>query len=140
MAQTFAAQVDAWVLKSKRRTDAVVKESTQRVMLEANSGVPIDTGFAQASFTATLNQPAAQVTFRPPQPASYQFDASAVALVIAGMDVGSDVVYGVWTANYVIYLEYGSQGRAGVGFVRRAAQRWQTIVSEVTREAKARVR
>jgi hypothetical protein len=139
VAQTFQAQIDAWVAKSQRRIEAVTKESAQRVMLEANHGVPIDTGFAQASFMATLNAPTAQVTFRPSGGGSFQRDDGAVALVIAGMDVGSDVIFGTWTASYVRYLEYGARGRPPIGFLRKAAQRWPAIVAEVTREAKARV-
>lgn len=148
MAKTFSATVDEWVRMSQRRIDYVVKESAQRVMLEANRGVPIDTGFAQASFRATLNMPAEGVTFKPAGTApgknqggsqSFYAQEQAVALVINGMNVGSDVAYGTWTASYVRFLEYGAQGRPALGFVRRAAQNWQLTVDQVTREARDRI-
>lgn len=148
MAKTFSATVSDWVLKSQRRIEYVVKESAQRVMLEANRGVPIDTGFAQASFRATLNTPAEGVTFKPTGAApgknqggsqSYYAQENAVALVINGMNVGSDVVYGTWTASYVSFLEFGAQGRPAIGFLRRAAQNWQVIVDQVTKEARDRI-
>lgn len=146
--KTFSATVSDWVAKSQRRVEYVVKESAQRVMLEANRGVPIDTGFAQASFLATLNVPVEEVTDKPPgtgpgknQGGSQSFYAqeNAVALVINDMNVWTDVAYGTWSASYVRYLEYGSQGRPALGFLRRAAQNWQVIVDQVSREAQSRV-
>ncbi|WP_414461820.1 HK97 gp10 family phage protein [Hyphomicrobium sp. DY-1] len=148
MAQTFSASVGAWAAKSRRRIDYIVKASTQRVFMQANHGVPVDTGFAQASFRATLNSPDVSVTFRPMntpagqnQGGSQSFfpDDNAVALVIAGATIGKDVIYGTWVANYVSYLEYGTQGRPALGFVRKAAQDWQMIVDQVTLEAQTRI-
>lgn len=139
--QSFAAQVDAWVAKTKERTEAVFKESAQRVLAEAQKPVgaggnmPVDTGFLRASLQATINAPVAAVTFRTE---GQQYDAASVALVIAGAQLG-DTIYGVYTANYARYVEYGSRGRAGRGFVRLAAQQWPQIVSQVVAEAKSRV-
>jgi len=69
VAQTsFSAAIEAWALKSQRRLEYVVKESAQRVMQQANEGMPVDTGFAQASFRATLN---GYSTFTPAIPVAY---------------------------------------------------------------------
>lgn len=147
-AQTFSASVGAWAAKSQRRIEYVAKEATQRVFMQANHGVPVDTGFAQASFRATLNSPDVSVIFRPlDAPAgqnqggaqSFFPDDNAVALVIAGATIGQDVIYGTWVAQYISYLEYGAQGRPAIGFCRRAAQNWQVIVDQVVTEAKNRI-
>lgn len=149
MAQkTFSAAIDAWALKSRRRLEYIVKESAQRVMQQANEGVPVDTGFAQASFRATLNGYSMELRSIPHgtpkgknQGGSQSFfpDQDAVALVINGMKVGQDVLYGVWSANYVIHLEYGANGRSGVRFLGKAVQNWQNIVSTVVAEAKSKI-
>lgn len=148
MAQTFSASVDAWATKSARRLEFVGKEATQRVFMEANNNVPVDTGFAQASFRASLNSPDVSITFRPLNAPpgnsqggsqSYFPDANAIALVINGATIGQDVIYGTWVANYISYLEYGSQGRPAIGFVRLAVQNWQMIVDQVVAEAKTRI-
>lgn len=146
--QTFSASVGAWAAKSQRRMEYVAKESTQRVFMMANHGVPVDTGFAQASFRATLNSPDVSIVFRPMEaPAgksqgggqSFFPDDNAIALVINSATIGQDVIYGTWVANYISYLEYGSQGRPAIGFCRLAAQNWQIIVDQVVAEAKTRI-
>lgn len=144
MAQkSFSAQIDDWVRKTERRTEAVFKESAQRVFASAlvpvgaGGNMPVDTGFLRASFQATINAPVTGVKHRTggtTYPVTDQY-----ALVIAGAKVG-DVIYGTFTANYARHVEYGTRGRAGRGFVRLAAQRWPTIVNQVVAEAKARVK
>lgn len=140
-AKTFSAAIDAWALKSKRRLEYVVKESAQRVMQQANEGVPVDTGFAQASFRATLNGYSMELRGKPSgaSPGSFKFDEGSVALTINNMKVGQDVVFGVWTANYVGFLEYGSQGRPALRFLGKAVQNWQHTVNTVVAEAKAKI-
>ena len=139
---SFAAQVDAWVKKTKQRTEAVFKESAQRVISDmqtpvgAGGNMPIDTGFLRASLQTTLNAPTAKITYRQSD-APVTFDTSAPALTIAGAKLG-DTVYAVYGANYAPYVEYGTGGRAGRGFVRLAAQRWPEIVSQAATEARGR--
>lgn len=140
--KTFSATVDAWAQKSQRRMDYIAKESAQRVFMQANHNVPVDTGFAQASFRATLNSPDVSIAFRPmdappgkSQGGGQSFfpDDDAIALVINSATIGQDVIYGTWVANYITYLE------DRIGFARLAAQNWSMIVDQVVAEAKARI-
>jgi len=143
MAKDFSAQVDAWVLKSRKRMLAVFKESTQRVAHEmripvgGGGNMPVDTGFLRASLLGTINVPTAVVTYNPGTRPAPDTAVAQFALVIAQAELG-DTIYGTFTANYAMIQEYGSAGRTGRGFVRKAAQKWQMIVDEVVNEAKAR--
>lgn len=143
MTTSFAASVDAWVQATKERAEVVFKESAQRVVSEmqtpvgAGGNMPVDTGYLRASLTAsTSSMPTLREGAAPSEGQKYTYDGGQIALVIAGADLGQTVYVG-YVANYARHQEYGSNGRAGRGFVRLAAARWGQIVAEVTAEAKA---
>jgi len=145
----FSATVDGWVLKSKARMLAVFRESAQRTVSIAQTGVPhipVDTGFARASVRASLEEmPAIDPNMGRPEIAGrephsgvvYSYDDGTVVLTIANAQLGRTIFVG-WTANYVGELEKGSSKQAPSGFVRLAAMQWQHTVSEVVAEAKVR--
>jgi len=119
---TFSAQVDEYVTKYKERLEAVVKQSAQEVIEEAQrpedegGNLPVDTGFLRNSLVSGLN-------------GSTSFTgANSYALAIAGANLG-DTIQAGWTANYARHQEYGSNGRQGRFFMRSAAQNWQAIVA-----------
>lgn len=138
----FTAQISAWVAQTKARGDAVLRESAQRVIevmqtpVAGGGNMPVDTGFLRASLQATLGEPAASVTFNPGN-AKVSYDDGAVNLVIAGAHLG-DKISAVYSANYAVYVEYGSKGGSGRRFVGLAAQNWPAIVSQVSSEAQSR--
>lgn len=132
MARNFKAEVEAWARKSEARLNAVFRESSQRLIAEAQTvrgeggKLPLDTGFLRASGQASL-------TGWPSGPSNQDdglgtFDYAAT---IAGARVGQTVYFG-WTAEYARNMEQQ------FGFMRSAAQNWQGIVSGVVREAMAR--
>jgi hypothetical protein len=143
MASSFSATVDAWVAETEERLIAVFREAAQRVIekmqvpVGAGGNMPVDTGFLRASLLATLNSPAEAIRFKPENVEAFAYADQQVALVIAAARIG-DTIYAVYTANYARFQEYGTEGRAGRGFVRLAAQQWQQVVSEVAAEAQAR--
>jgi len=135
----FGAQLDAWVRKSEARMLAVFRESTQRVVSQAQSRIPIDTGFARASILASTSEmPPINKTKHGTKGASYGYDSGAVATTIAQAQIGEAIFIG-WTAAYVGALENGHSKQAPSGFVAISALEWPRIVSEVTAEAKSRV-
>lgn len=121
MAQSFEAQVSAWVAKSQRRIEAVFKQSAQEVFSTAQKPVaqggnmPVDTGFLRNSLISGLNGSTSLTG-----PDSY-------TLAIAQAKLG-DSVFGGWTANYARPVEYGARGRQGRRFAGQAAAQWQAIV------------
>lgn len=140
----FAAQVEAWVRKAERRTEYVIKESAQRLFViaqtpgpsvanpDASKGglLPVDTGFHRSSFSARIGQmPSGPSRPEDGQPADW---AAPVTLVIAGMRPG-DVLFAGWSSAYARKLE------EEYGFMKTAASKWQSIVDEVSREARERV-
>ncbi|WP_290497628.1 hypothetical protein [Hyphomonas sp. UBA4494] len=141
--QNFSATVDQWVRETKERMEAVFKESAQRVISDmqepvgAGGNMPVDTGFLRASLRASVNEPSMSFTFRPDEGGAYRYEATQVALTIAGADLG-DTIYAVYSANYAHHVEYGAQGRAPRAFVRLAAQKWPQIVNQVALEARSR--
>lgn len=158
---SFAAQVDEWCQATEARMLAVFRESAQRVIAEmqkvgpsvrnpgggAGGNMPVDTGFLRASLMTTLNNPSTEVKFKDSAVGVQVWDEGAVQLVILSAKIG-DSVYAVYSAAYARRMEYGFSGtdslgrtynQSGYGFVRLAAQKWQTIVQEVVRDAKSRV-
>lgn len=141
---TFFAQVDAWTKKSAKRMTAVLRESAQRVIDQAQtvgpsvasptggSGgrMPVDTGFLRASMAVSF-------TGMPTGPSrneggtSVTYDGHDVTLVLARATPGQ-TIYAGWTAEYAPMME------ERYGFMRGAAQNWQPIVRQVVNEAKAR--
>jgi hypothetical protein len=132
MAQSFEAQVTAFVAKTKQRVEAVFKASAQEVFSIAQTPVaqggamPVDTGFLRNSLVAGLNGSTAMSG-----PDSY-------VVAIAGATLG-DTIEGGWTASYARYVEYGTRGRAGRRFAGQAAAQWQQIVAAQSRALQERI-
>lgn len=143
MALSFASQVDAWTKKSKRRMTAVLHRSAEMIAEEVVERTPVDTGFLRHSFQASGEMmPMLRAGNRPPDsagPGSYSFDAGPINLVVQGVPLGKPIYLG-FTADYAAFVEYGANGRSGVGMVRLTAQRWPQIVSAAVAEAKAAVK
>ena len=144
MAQgSFAAEVSDWVRQTKARTDAVYRESAQRVV-EAmqvpramGGNMRVDTGFLRASLVATTTGILPPLQDKPDGVPAFSYDAGQINLVINGADI-TDTITVAYTANYARPREYGSRGQPGDRFVALAAQQWRRIVSEVATEAQAR--
>lgn len=145
MAGSFEAQISAWVAETQARTEAVFKESAQRVIEEmqrpgpsvANPGggqggaLPIASGFLRHSLAVTVGSPSSAMRDPPDGEARYQYDGAGTTLAIAGADIG-DTIFAVYTARYAQVVNYRYQ------FVGFAADQWQRIVNEVCVEAQTR--
>lgn len=134
----FAAVVDDWAKESADRLERIWKASTQELGSIANNGVPVDTGFARASFRASTEAMPAidkNATNKSGAPVS---GVGEIAAVIASATLGGTIYMG-WVAAYIEYLEFGHSQQAPQGFARLAAAQWPTIVSGVVAEAKSRV-
>jgi hypothetical protein len=62
---------------------------------------------------------------------SFAYNDAETTLTIAGAQLGRPI-WGGWTAEYAPFME------ERYGFLRSAAQNWQSIVRAVTQEAKGR--
>lgn len=147
--QSFDASVSAWVKQSERRMETVFKESAQDVISEMNEvgpskanpnsfgtgNMPVDTGYLRASLQSGLNAPPNEMVFRPPpedEKKRTDYDPEAVALTINGAKV-TDRIFATYGAVYARRME------AMYGFVRLAAQNWQSIVNKRAAIVKTRV-
>jgi len=139
----FAADVSAWVKKTKERQTAVYRESAQRVVevmqtpRAAGGNMRIDTGFLRASLVAVTGDKLPIKTEKPEGITSFAYNAGPINLVINGAEITEPITV-AYTANYARPREYGARGQAPDRFVELAAQQWQRIVAEVAREAQAR--
>jgi hypothetical protein len=101
----------------------------------AGGNMRVDTGFLRASIRVSLSEmPQIDPGSKPPAdagPGSIPYDENVAVLVIAQAQVGQ-TIYAGYTASYAPYVENR------FGFVRLAAMEWQSIVRDVTQEAKAR--
>jgi uncharacterized protein YbbC (DUF1343 family) len=112
MAQSFQAQVDAWVQATEARMLAVFRTAAQYVSLDGPLPMRGKAGDG--------------------------YVAPEMTAVIAGADLG-DTIYGSFVAEYAGFQEYGANGRPGAGMVRLSVQNWQAHVDRATAEAKASV-
>lgn len=137
MAGSFTASVDQWVRQTEARMLAVFRTAAELVIDDVISRTPVDTGFLRASLTVTLDGP---LPIRPNATGggSFAYQTPAYSLAIAGADLG-DTIYASFVAAYAAHVELGTNGRAGVGMVRLAAQNWPQHVSQAVAAAKARV-
>lgn len=125
---TFSAQVSQWVQETEERLNAVRRLAIQKTFNQILTPWPVDTGFSKNSFTTSLTgfAPLVEASGAVASPPDYN-------LVIAGSEIG-DTIYANFTANYAVYIEYGSNGRQGKALVRMAAQNWQKNVTQAVRE------
>lgn len=135
MAKTFSGQVDAWVRKSRGRSEAVLKTAVQKTIEQAQTPkgeggrLPVDTGFLRSSLVGSLDG----MPSGPSTPADAPGSPEDVDLVIAGAELG-DVIFIGWSARYARVQE------AQNGFAEAAAQSWPKHVREAAREAKRRLK
>lgn len=139
MAKNFQAQVAAFVLKSDARLTAVVRESTKRLVDEAQTPVGkggkmrVDTGFLRASGQMSLTGlPTGPVRGENKAPNSYTTSDATIITSLAGFKLGNSIYFG-WTANYAKYRE------AYDGFLSSAVANWQQIVDRVCADLKSRI-
>lgn len=147
MAQSFDGAIDAWVLQTKQRVEAVVKNAGEFVVEDVIERTPVDTGFLRATLIASLDGPQpldkAIPDGTPPGLSkkggkrSFE-DPTQYDLVINAAELGQ-TIYVSFTANYAAHVEYGANGRAGMGMVRLAVQAWPQHVARAVQEAKAAV-
>lgn len=134
----FAATVDAWATESADRMERIWKASAQELGSTANNGVPIDLGFARASFRASTDaMPLIDKSATNKSGGAVSFDFGEISATIASATLGGTIFMG-WSAAYILPLEYGHSQQAPQGFARLAAAQWPSIVSGVVADAKSR--
>lgn len=135
----FAATVDDWAKETAGRMERIWKASSQELGSVANNGVPIDTGFARASFRAsTESMPTIISGSTNKTGGAVPQDFGQISGTIESATLGGTIYMG-WTASYILPLEFGHSQQAPQGFARLAAAQWPSIVSDVVAEAKSRV-
>lgn len=134
----FAAQVSDFVRQSEARMNAVVHQSTQRVIeiaqLPRDKGgrLPKVTGFLQLTGSVEINAIPTGPS-RNEGNVSGEWDIGSVTLTIANARP-SDTIYFGWTAVYARKME------ERYGFAEAAAMQWPSIVAQVARELETRIR
>jgi hypothetical protein len=145
MVQTATAQTSAFVLATVKRMRALVLQSTQDLIDQAQTPVAkdgkmrVDTGFLRASGQASLTgMPSGpglgrkRTADEPDDTPLYETQpVEAMITQISGFNLGQTIYFG-WTAKYAKYRE------AFDGFLATAVQNWQTIVSKNTAEIQRR--
>ena len=135
----FSATVDSWAKESADRMERIWKASTQELGSVANNGVPVDTGFARASFRAsTDSMPSIDPSSTNKSRTPTAQDFGQISATISSATLGGTIYMG-WTAAYIVPLEYGHSKQAPQGFARLAAAQWPQIVSGVVADARSRV-
>lgn len=134
----FAARVAKWANDVNAAVEFIVKESAKELARQMQQIVPVDTGFLRQSLRAS-NSEMPRLSLSNPHPPGrlvYDLDLSPVELVIENTSLG-DTIYLGYTAKYGGYVHYGANGRAPRPWVNMVVQRWQVIVRDKVKLAKA---
>ena len=141
MAKYTFATLDQWTLKTEKRIDAVLKDSTQTVIRTAQKTkvkggrMPVITNFLRDSLESSIAGGA-------------KVDGEESYILVAAGMTGGDVATFVWTAEYARRVNDGFTGpdklgrtysQVGAHFVEGAVDQWPAIVRASIAKAKARV-
>lgn len=126
---TFTADINKFISSSNERIEAVFKQSAQEVIQVAqtskkNGGLtPIDTSFLINSGQAAIGRLPIGPDVRPEDYAVQDWNAGETVTTINRWRAGETLYFG-WTANYAQPMENRFK------FMRKASQKWQTIVTK----------
>lgn len=143
MSNNFDVQMDKIVADTKEKMFAVVKNSIQEVVQDAQTPVAkgglmrVDTGFLRSSGVAALNEmPSGPTEGRKRLPnetgvlPEYKYDEKNFLIpILSKMKIGDKFYFG-WTAKYATIRELFD------GFMEVAIMRWGEIVDEQIRRLK----
>lgn len=127
----FSKSIDQWVKQTEQRMEAVFKLSATELLREAQANVPVDSGFLRSSLQVGINSAVPLAN----RPQGAPLAGPNIAIVINGAKLGDTIVAG-YTANYALYVEYGTSKMAPRRYLGRAIARWPQIVERVTIAAK----
>lgn len=137
---SFEVQIDKFVKATKEKMLAVVKNSIQDVVNDAQTPVeqagkmPVDTGFLRASASAALNQlPQGETLGRKREKGEtgvlYQYSGDFLPLVLGKMKIGDTFYFG-WAAVYA------NKQNMYHGFLDSAVDKWAETVKKNCKELK----
>lgn len=127
----FSKSIDNWTKQTEQRIEAVFKLSATELLRTAQRNVPVDTGFLRSSLMVSVNGDVPPAT----RPQTAPRPGPNIAIVINGAKLGDTIVAG-YTANYALYVEYGTYKMAPRRYLGRAVAQWPQIVERVTIAAK----
>ena len=117
MARDFAAAIADFQRSFDDKVRIASIGAIQDLAAQANTSVgaggnmPVDTGDLMGSIEGGVNGS----------------KGTAVAAAMARFQAGDSAWIG-WQMEYAAHVEFGSQGRSGRGYARKAAQNWKAIV------------
>ena len=124
--ESFKAQVDRIILKNEKKVDALIRQSLQDIiddaqLAKAKGGrMPVDTGFLRASgqlsFTGMPTGPTRDMSDK-------TYTEPTFEATLAKAKAGDRLFFG-WTAIYAGKQEFLN------GFLSGALQKWQAIVAK----------
>lgn len=145
---SFEVQIDKFVKATKEKMLAVVKNSIQDIVNDAQTPVeqadkkpvkndgkmPVDTGFLRASASAALNQlPQGETLGRKRKKGEtgvlYQYSGDFLPLVLGKMKIGDTFYFG-WAAVYA------NKQNMYHGFLDSAVDKWAETVKKNCKELK----
>lgn len=141
----FSSSVDAWVMETEKRLNAVFRLSTQKVIQFMQDDVPYRDGFLRASLVVQVNQDVPKAD-RTASDGLGPYNEAYMKVAITGAVAGDRITAG-YTMVYANRLEYGFVGTDSLGrnynqpprgWTRKAVARWNEAVRAATAEAIAR--
>lgn len=136
----LTADIEDFVATSEKRMIALMRESIQDVVLNAQTPVGkggrmrVDTGFLRASGQASLTgMPTGPTRGELTAPGSYGYNENTVTVKLGDLKIGQTFHFG-WTAEYAKYRELYD------GFLEGALQNWARIVAFNTDSIRQRIK
>ena len=122
----------------------VVIDSMADLHRKADRMTPRQTGYLRSHVTVEHGQQvtARRSTKRPTEAQRRSIAAKGppdIRAALADFKMGETIRVS-WRSWYAGFVEYGAKGRGPVGYVRRAAESWRSIVRRNAKEVAARMR
>lgn len=126
----FYDDISKFVIKVEKNGDGFMRQFSQEVMLEILKGTPVATSFLKNSWTPALNSPTMENNNGAAVGAGGSLSLERIGVVMLNVKMG-DVLYYTNTAEYGVYVEFGTSRQAGQAFVRNVVARADTIAKDV---------
>ena len=133
---SFTRSVKGFVTRTKANAETVWREAVKEVVEQAQlprgagGNMPVKTGYLRASIRASRSGVPSPIPGSRPLPSTtYSYRRSQVHGIIDRTEYGNTIYIG-WTAEYAEIQEHRT------GFMRLAAQNWQSIVKRIAAEHK----
>ena len=126
---SFSEDITRFVGKAKKNQDQFMQQFSQELMFRIVENTPVKTGFLVNSWTPYIGKDEA-LDENGVEDKSKSIAYNRIGLVVLNLKMGDVLTY-INTAEYGIYVEFGTSKQAGQAFVRNTVVQADSIAQKV---------